>query len=30
MSLNIDTFKGAVSAGGGFAKTNLFVVFSIH
>ena len=26
MSLNIDTFKGAVSAGGGFAKTNLFVV----
>ena len=26
MSLNIDAFKGAVSAGGGFAKTNLFVV----
>ncbi len=26
MSLNIDTFKGAVSAGRGFAKSNLFVV----
>lgn len=26
MSLNIDTFKGAVSAGKGFAKSNLFVV----